>query len=116
MSDNQFDREILELVNQERADAGIDPLSINSQLDEVANLHTDEMVQADLLSHQLPNEADMEARFSETGYDGMVVAENLAAGGGTLFDTPEEVVEGWMNSPEHRENILNPEFTDLGVG
>ena len=115
MSDNQFDREILELVNQERAEAGIDPLSIDSQLDQAAHLHTDEMVQADLLSHQLTDEPDLAERVSEAGYDG-AVAENVAAGDGTLFATPEQVVEGWMNSPKHRANILNPEFTDLGVG
>ena len=112
MSSNQFDQRILELVNQERADAGLDSLDIDSQLDRAANLHTDEMVQADRMSHQLPGEASLGDRVSDTGYDWTKLGENVAAG----YTTPEAVMEGWMNSPGHRDNILNPEFTSLGVG
>ena len=112
MSSNKFDREILQLVNNERTDAGLAPLSINSQLDRAANLHTDEMVQADKMQHQLPGEASLGDRVSATGYDWTRVAENIAAGS----KTPEAVVDGWMNSSGHRKNILNPNYTHLGVG
>ena len=112
MSSNKFDREILQLVNNERTDAGLAPLSINSQLDRAANLHTDEMVQADKMQHQLPGEASLGDRVSATGYDWTRVAENIAAGA----KTPEAVVDGWMNSSGHRKNILNPNYTHLGVG
>ena len=112
MSSNQFDQRILELVNGERQNAGLDPLAIDSQLDQAANLHTDEMVKADQMSHQLPGEASLGDRVSATGYNWSIVGENVAAG----YTTPESVVEAWMNSPGHRANILNSEFTDLGVG
>ena len=112
MSSNQFDLEVLNLVNQERSAVGLDPLAIDSQLDTAANLHTDEMVQADLMSHQLPGEADLGDRVSDTGYDWSRLGENVAAG----YTTPEAVVDGWMNSPRHRENILNPDFTEIGIG
>ena len=112
MSSDQFDQRILELVNIERANVGLDSLSIDSQLDQAANLHTDEMVQADQMSHQLPGEASLGDRVSATGYDWTRLGENVAAG----YTTPEAVVAGWMNSTGHRENILNPEFTHLGVG
>ena len=112
MLSNQFDRKILNLVNQERSTVGLDPLAIDSQLDTAANLHTDEMVQADRMSHQLPGEAGLGDRVSDTGYNWSRLAENVAAG----YTTPEAVVDGWMNSPKHRQNILNPEFTHMGVG
>ena len=116
MSSNQFDQELLQLVNNERADAGLDPLLIDDQLDQAANLHTDEMIQADRMSHQLPGEAKLGERVTATGYEWGYVGENVAAGQAT----PEEVMYnenwGWMNSPDHRENILNPKFTHLGVG
>ncbi len=116
MSSNQFDQEILELVNNERTNAGLDPLLIDEQLDAAANLHTDEMAQADLMSHQLNGEASLGDRVSSTGYDWNNIGENVAAG----QTTPEEVMYhedwGWMNSPGHRANILNPNFTHLGVG
>lgn len=112
MSSNQFDSKVLQLVNNERANVGLDSLSIDNQLDRAANLHTDEMVRADQMSHQLPGEASLGDRVSATGYQWSSVGENVAAG----YSTPEDVVEGWMNSVGHRENILNPNFTHLGVG
>ena len=110
-SDN-FDRQVLQLVNNERADAGLDSLSIDSQLDRAADLHTNEMIQADKMSHQLSGEAELGDRVSDSGYNWGYVAENIAAG----QTTPEEVVEGWMNSSKHRDNILDPKFTHMGVG
>ena len=116
MASNQFDQEILELVNYERTSRGLDALEIDSQLDQAANLHTDEMVQADEMSHQLPGEAGLGDRVTATGYEWSYLNENIAAG----QTTPEEVMYGefgWMNSNEgHREAILNPEFTHIGIG
>ncbi len=112
MASDQFDLRILELVNIERTKRELDPLSIDNQLDQAANFHNDEMVRADMMSHQLPGEADLGERVSATGYSWTRVAENIAAGN----TTPEAVVEGWMNSPGHKENILNPEFIHIGIG
>ena len=112
MSSNQFDQKIVQLVNNERANAGLDPLSLDSQLDRAANLHTDEMVQADKMSHQLPGEAGLGDRVSDSGYNWNYVSENVAAGQAT----PEEVMSTWMNSPKHQKNILNPKLTHIGVG
>ena len=112
MASNEFDQRILELVNIERVNEGLDPLSIDIQLDQAANFHNDEMVRADMMSHQLPGEANLGDRVTATGYDWTRVGENVAAG----YTTPEAVVEGWMNSPGHRANILNPEFKHIGIG
>ena len=112
MASNEFDQNILKLVNIERTTRGLDPLSIDRQLDQAANLHNDEMVRADMMSHQLPGEASLGDRVRATGYSWTRVGENIAAG----YTTPEAVVEAWMNSTGHKENILNPEFTHIGIG
>ena len=112
MASNKFDREVVDLVNQERSDAGLEPLVFNLQLDNAANYHTDQMVDADEMSHQVPGEAPLGDRVSDANYEWRRVGENVAAG----YVTPESVVDGWMNSPGHRENILNPDFTEIGIG
>ena len=120
MSSNQFDQQIVDLVNQERAKAGLDPVSFNSELDQAANAHNDRMVQADQMAHNLPGEPGLGDRVGATGYDWNKVSENIAAGS----TTPEEVMygdgspdSGWMNSTTgHRENILDPNVTSMGVG
>ena len=107
-----FERRVVELVNQERAAAGLDALAVDSQLDRAADLHNRQMVEADSMQHQLPGEAKLKDRVGATGYNWSRVGENIAAG----QQSPEEVVDGWMNSPGHRQNILNPEFTHIGIG
>lgn len=116
MSSDKFDRRILELTNEERAKAGLDSLSIDIQLDLAADLHTDEMLQAGYMSHQLPGEAILGERISATGYDWATASENIALNSYEPEEAAEYVVEEWMNSPGHRANILNSEFTHLGVG
>ena len=113
MSSNQFDQEILQLTNNERTSRGLDPLQMDDRLDRAANLHTDEMVRADKMDHQLPGEAKLGDRVTATGYDWNYAKENIAAG----YTTPEDVVAGWMSSTTgHREAILDPEFTHIGIG
>ena len=112
MASNQFDQRVLELINTERASAGLDALAIDSQLDTAANLHTDEMAQADLMTHQLPGKAGLGERVSATGYDWKSAAQSIAAG----YTSPEDVVDGWLNSSTNRKNIFNPEFTEIGIG
>ena len=138
MSSDKFDQRILELVNEERSKAGLDSLSIDSQLDQAANLHTDEMVQAGYISHQLPGEPWLDDRIKATGYklaeptDSIPYPgnENVGSLRSSTTDTsdesiaslsefvmsPEKAFDGWMNSPGHRANILNPDYTHIGIG
>lgn len=112
MSSNKFDQRILELVNQERSRAGLDSLSIDSQLDEAANLHTDGMVQANYMSHDGFNE-----RADATGYE--YVTENVAYTyntGGEPEELAERVMDMWIGSSGHYQNIMDPNVTHLGVG
>lgn len=105
-------QKILYLTNVERSRVGAPPLSLNSQLTVAAQTHNDLMVKYNQLSHQLPGEASLAGRVSQTGYRWGGVAENVARG----QQTPEQVIASWMNSPGHRSNLLDPNYQHLGVG
>lgn len=99
---------VLELVNEARAAAGAEPLVMTEALCERAFVRAYEQPQQ--RGHTRPNG---ESCF--TVLDGLRfkrAGENVAGG----IETPEEVMEGWMNSEGHRENILDPKFTHIGIG
>lgn len=113
MSDtDSFDQEILNLVNEERAKVGADPLQIDQQLDQSADLHSQDQANMNTMSHTGSNGSDIGSRVQDTGYQYSTVGENVAYG----YPDAEAVMAGWMESDGHRENILNPDFEDLGVG
>ena len=109
---DSFDQQILDLVNQERAKVGADPLSINEQLDQTADLHSQDQASMNNMTHTGSNGSDAGTRIQGEGYQFSMVAENVAAG----YLDAEAVVAGWMGSEGHRENILNSGFEELGVG
>lgn len=105
--------EILRLVNQERMSRGAGALTANPTLDAQASQYACELIYYDFFDHVNPvTHSDLAARADEFGYDYWIIGENLAAG----QRSPVEAVTDWMNSPCHRENMLNPAFTELGVG
>ncbi|HUU82461.1 MAG TPA: CAP domain-containing protein [Phycisphaerae bacterium] len=104
---------ILELVNQERVQAGLAALAHNAVLEAQATQYACEMIHYEYFSHINPfTGTELEDRTAEFGYVYVWIGENLAAG----QPTPEEAFDGWMNSEGHRDNILHPGFTELGVG
>jgi uncharacterized protein YkwD len=66
------------------------------------------MVAHDFFGHG----SDFVVRITAVGYNWFAAGENIATG----FATPASVMSGWMNSPDHRANILNPTYTDIGIG
>ncbi len=68
------------------------------------------MANLNMLEHQLPNESNLEARLAEAGARFSSIAENIAVG-----PNPQAIHTGWMNSPGHRKNILNPRLTSVGI-
>ena len=101
-----FPQQVLDLVNKERAKVGARPLRLSSELQSAAMLRAREITQ--VMSHTRPNgKSCMTVLKSPWG-----AGENIAGGN----ETPEEVVESWMNSPGHRRNILYSRFNKLGVG
>lgn len=111
--DEQFIYEVLELVNQERAEAGLDPLELDNQLANIAEDHSESMAVNDFVGHQDPTDGSGPGdRLDDAGYEWSTWGENVAGG----YSTPEDVMDGWMNSSGHRANILNPDFKKIGIG
>ncbi len=107
----QWKREVLNLVNQERAKNGIAALSWGTTCESASNLRAQEIMTS--YSHQRPDGSSWSTTCpipSSGGKSG----ENLNAGNAAV--SPETVVASWMNSAEHRKNILDPDFKYLSVG
>ncbi|WSK02067.1 CAP domain-containing protein (plasmid) [Streptomyces sp. NBC_01320] len=104
--------EVLVLTNAERAAAGAAPLLADLRLTEAAQTHSTDMVLRFFYSHTSPEGREPRHRARAAGWPHPVVGENIACG----QLTPAQVVRGWMDSPAHRANILNPTFTHLGIG
>lgn len=104
-----FADEVVTLVNAERTKQGIAPLTARNDLNEYAQLRSTEIVSN--FAHERPDGASpLDYVMSLSGV--MRSGENIAWG----QSTPEEVMNAWMNSDGHRKNILNPDFTLIGVG
>jgi len=106
-----FESEVLRLVNIERANAGLPALTWHSGAAAVARAHSTDMGTRNYFSHTNPEGQSSSARVTAAGIGWSACGENIANG----YITPAEVVEGWMNSPGHRANILG-NYTHIGVG
>jgi uncharacterized protein YkwD len=113
-------RRVLELVNQARAQPrrcgrrafnATSPLKLSAELANAALAHSLDMATRDYFEHQGPDGSTPASRVARAGYAWRVVGENIAAG----VATPDEAVEGWLQSAGHCENLMDPRFTDMGV-
>ncbi|MFF4547095.1 sigma-70 family RNA polymerase sigma factor [Streptomyces sp. NPDC001406] len=104
--------QVVALVNKERANAGCGPLTENAQLEKAAQAHSDDMAARNFFDHTNPDGVDPGQRITAAGYRWSTYGENIAQG----QQTPESVMDSWMNSPGHRANILNCSFKEIGVG
>ena len=107
-----FALDIFNLTNIERANGGCPPLRLDAQLTQAAQGHAVDMALNDFFSHTGSNGSSPWDRINATGYQFASAGENIAAG----YATPQAAMNGWMNSPGHRANILNCNFQDIGVG
>src|SRR5215218_8347877 len=107
------------LLNGERADHGLAPLAPNRRLAAAATAYARDLVAGSYFSHTARDGSGLLDRIERTGYvrrdAGWVLGENLAWGTGGLA-TPGSIMQAWMGSPGHRENILNAEFREVGIG
>jgi uncharacterized protein YkwD len=113
------DAAMLCLIDKARHTAGLAALTDDAELDQAAIAHSDDMVAENYFDHVAPDGTTPEQRVLATGYTprapGGEVAENIAAA--TLTDaTPAATVAAWMSSPGHRANILDPDFSRIGIG
>jgi len=103
---------VVYLTNLERRGQGLPPLKGQASLAAAALGHAEDMAALDYFAHESADGRSPWERLVAAGYDFNLAGENIAAG----YPTPEAVVEGWMNSPGHRANILGDSFRELGVG
>jgi uncharacterized protein YkwD len=107
----QAEAAVLQLVNEERAKAGCNPVAADSSLAKLAEVFSEDMALRSFFDHTDPDGKDPWDRAAALGITGLG-GENIARGQATA----EAVMEAWMNSPGHRANILNCDFKTLGVG
>jgi len=109
---SEYITKVIELTNTERSKYNLPPLKLSNSLCKSAQEHADDMYINNYFSHTSKDGRTMSDRIekysSSYGYKG----ENIAFG----YDSPEAVVNGWLNSDGHRANILNKNYTDIGVG
>ena len=103
---------ILQLVNAERAAQGLSSLTRNALLDAAAVAHATDMADNNFFSHTGSDGSAVSDRATAAGYVWTKIGENIGEGN----VTPDTMMDLWMNSTGHRANILDPDFTELGVG
>ncbi|MBE5981646.1 MAG: CAP domain-containing protein [Paenibacillaceae bacterium] len=105
-----YTQQVVDLVNAERAKAGLAPLTIDANVEKAANVRANEIQTS--FDHVRPNGSSFSTALREQSVNFQGAGENIAWG----QKTPEEVMNAWMNSAGHRANILNKNFTHIGVG
>jgi len=109
----EFELEVFDLTNAERANHGLTALIWHDTLAYAARKHSEDLMLNDMTGHAGSNGSTVGERIESAGITNWRTwAENCAYG----YTTPAAVVEGWMNSPRHRTNILKDNVTHLGVG
>lgn len=113
---------VIDIVNQERAKEGLAPMKHNPFLEKSAQAHAEDMLTRNYFEHDTPQGVTAEDRIKRDGYlqpffdcqctKSYTVGENIAKG----QSTAAEVMETWMNSPQHRANIMSADFNEIGIG
>lgn len=118
----EFEERVLELVNDERASGAIcggrafgsaPALVFNAELTQAARGHSEDMAVLGFFDHDSPDGREFSDRIADANFTGgFPIGENIAVG----YANPQQVVDGWMESTGHCENIMNPDFRTLGTG
>ncbi len=111
-ADGAFKDQVLKLTNNAREKNGLKPLKMSADVTEVAQTKAEDMSENNYFSHTSPTYGSPFDMLKEFGVDYRTAAENIAAG----QQTPDQVVDGWLNSQGHRKNIMNKNVTHIGVG
>jgi uncharacterized protein YkwD len=101
----------VDAMNRERLARGEKPLRLNRELCAAANDRVRDMLTQHYFAHDAPDGTQPFVWADREGYAYTEIGENLAVG----YRTPDDVVDGWMHSPKHRDNVLNDAFVDVGV-
>ena len=103
---------IVNLTNEERSDESIGSLRRNILLDTAAQLKADDMASNEYFAHYSPEGISPWYWFDQVAYNYVKAGENLAV----HFNDSGKVVDAWMDSPTHRANIMNGDYTEIGIG
>ncbi|MBM7604552.1 putative YkwD family protein [Metabacillus crassostreae] len=109
---NEAVQQVIELTNQQRRKNGLPDLQADTQINGVAQKKSEDMRQNNYFSHTSPTYGSPFDMMRDFGVTYKTAGENIAQG----QQTPQQVVEAWMNSEGHRKNILSKDFTHIGVG
>ena len=109
---SSYQKQVLDLVNVERTKRGLKALTLDTKLSNVATMKSQDMIDKNYFDHNSPTYGSPFDMMRKFGISYRSAGENIAEG----QRSPEEVMNAWMNSEGHRKNILNPNFTTLGVG
>lgn len=119
LSKHQAAKAILCLLNNQRTSNGLHPLSRQGDQMTAARKHSRLMIRDRCFSHECPGEGELVSRMKHADYLPCDcywgVAENLAYGERS-YGSPRSIMQAWMNSAEHRTNILNGSYRDVGIG
>lgn len=103
---------VVQWTNMQREQNGLPDLSPNAQLKNIASLRAQDMFGKQYFAHLSPSGSGVKDVVREIGYEYIAVGENLALGN---FESDEALVQAWMDSPGHRENILSGRYTEIGI-
>ncbi len=103
---------ILKIANEFRAEKGIAPLKLNKELTTVACARAEEIAWSGRHSHYRPNGKYCFSIMEDAGITSGLAGENIGWG----FSSAEDVCQAWKDSQSHYENIMNPDFTEIGIG
>ena len=111
--------DLVSSMNAVRVSYGLMPLTLNAQLNSAAQGFADVLAETSTFEHVSPDGRTLADRVGPTGYltgrASWILSENLAWESRPL-STPENVTSEWLNSPSHRENLLDPDLRDVGIG
>lgn len=110
ISSNITAQDLLAFTNQKRQENGLGPLTLNAKLSQAAEQKASHMFANDYWAHVAPDGTTPWYFIKSAGYEYLYAGENLARG----FTTASAVVDAWMNSPTHRENMLSANYDDVG--
>ena len=99
-------------INAIRTSNGLQPLAFETDLTKAARYHADDMAAKNYFSHTSADGTSFAARVKSFGYDGFTYGENIAKGYGNW----SKAIDGWMNSPGHRANLLKANYNETGLG
>jgi uncharacterized protein YkwD len=106
-----LEQSLLDAINQERTKAKLSALQTNPKLLQAARRHADDMARWDQLTHKIEDK-DLPQRLKEVGYTYRAIGENVAVN----QQSAKEALEAWLVSKGHKENLLNPTYTEVGLG